>query len=282
MTMTTTATTAEQFAELMPDATQLLSDEPEMESTLHWAQLVLLATCLEWHWRDRSNYFIGTNLTIYFSRQQLKTRDFRGPDFFLVKGTDNKPRKSWVVWEEGGKYPDLIIELLSDSTAEIDRDIKKEIYQDRFRTPEYFWFSPETLEFKGLRLQDDEYVEIPATERGWRWSKVLNLYLGLEGNQLRYFTAEGDIVLTMQEETHQAIYVAEEAIAKAEEAKAEAEEAKAEAEEAKAEAEEAKAEAEEAKAEAESALQRAEEETKRAELLAAKLRELGIDPNSIN
>ena len=45
--MITTTTTAEKIAELMPDATHLLSDEPEMESTLHWAQLVLLGTCLE-------------------------------------------------------------------------------------------------------------------------------------------------------------------------------------------------------------------------------------------
>jgi Uma2 family endonuclease len=268
-------TTAEKMAELMPDATQLLSDEPEMESSLHWAQLVLLATCLKWHWRERNDFFIGANLTIYYSRQQLKTRDFRGPDFFLVKGTTDELRPSWVVWEEGGKYPDLIIELLSDSTAEIDRDIKKEIYQDRFRTPEYFWFSPETMEFMGLRLQSEQYVEIPTNERGWRWSEVLNLYLGVERGQLRYFTPDRNLVLTMEEETTQALYVAEEAKAEAEEAKAEAKEAKAEAEEAKAEAEEAKAEAEEAK-------KHAAQEMQRVERLAAKLRELGIDPNTIN
>ena len=203
--MITTTTTAEKIAELMPDATQLLSDEPERESTLHWAQLVLLATCLEWHWRERDDFFIGANLTIYFSRQQLKTRDFRGPDFFLVKGTSHHPRTSWVVWEEGGKYPDLIVELLSDSTADIDRDIKKEIYQERFRTPEYFWFSPETLEFMGLRLQDEQYIEIPLNEKGWRWSKVLNLFLGIEGRQLRYFTPEGELVLTSEEDATRAI-----------------------------------------------------------------------------
>lgn len=42
------ALTAQQLADLMPDATQLESDEPEMESSLHYAQLALLVSCLEW------------------------------------------------------------------------------------------------------------------------------------------------------------------------------------------------------------------------------------------
>ncbi len=81
----------------MPDATKLLSDEPEMESSLHYVQLLLLVTSLEWAWRQRDDFFIGANLTIYFSRQQLKQRDFRGPDFFLVKNTTGHARSSWVV-----------------------------------------------------------------------------------------------------------------------------------------------------------------------------------------
>ena len=95
-----TAYTAQQLEAQMPDGRKLLSDEPEMESSLHYMQLLLLVTSLEWVWRDRDDFFIGANLTIYFSRQQLKHRDFRGPDFFLVKNTTGEPRSSWVVWEE--------------------------------------------------------------------------------------------------------------------------------------------------------------------------------------
>lgn len=191
--------TAEQLADLMPDATQLESNEPEMESSVHYAQLSLLVACLEWLWRDRSDFFIGANLTIYFSRQQLKNRDFRGPDFFLVKGTQNYARRSWVVWEEDGRYPDLIIELLSDSTASVDRNLKKALYQDRFRTPEYFWFSPDTCEFAGYRLVDTKYEAIPVNESGLLWSGVLNLYLGIHNEQLRYFSPAGELLSTPEE-----------------------------------------------------------------------------------
>ena len=41
------AFTAEQLAERMPDARELLSDEPEMESTQHYQQLALLVSHLE-------------------------------------------------------------------------------------------------------------------------------------------------------------------------------------------------------------------------------------------
>lgn len=192
--------TAAQLADLMPDATQLESVEPEMESSLHYIQLALLVACLEWLWRDRNDFFIGANLTIYFSRQQLKNQDFRGPDFFLVKGTEKRPRRSWVVWEEDGKYPNVIIELLSDATANIDRNLKKQLYQERFRTPEYFWFSPETLEFAGFRLVNQVYEAILPTSRGMLWSESLELYLGLHQRQLRFFTPNGDLVPTPEED----------------------------------------------------------------------------------
>lgn len=198
------ALTAQELADLMPDATQLESNEPEMESSLHYAQLALLVACLEWLWRDQQNFFIGANLTIYFSREQLKSRDFRGPDFFLVKQTEKRPRRSWVVWEEGGQYPDLIIELLSDSTAQTDKNLKKSLYQDRFRTPEYFWFSPETLELAGYQLVNFRYEPIQPNAEGWLWSHALGLYLGVQDGILRYFTEAGVLVPTPEEAAQQA------------------------------------------------------------------------------
>lgn len=191
--------TAQQLADLMPDATQLESNEPEMESSLHYIQLALLVACLEWVWRDQTDFFIGANLTIYFSRQQLKNRDFRGPDFFLVKQTQKHPRKSWVVWEEDGRYPDLIIELLSDSTADVDRTLKKALYQDRFRTPEYFWFSPDTLELNGLRLVSRVYQPIAPNHQGLFWSESLDLYLGIYNQKLRYFDLQGELLMSPEE-----------------------------------------------------------------------------------
>ncbi|NEP16617.1 MAG: Uma2 family endonuclease [Leptolyngbya sp. SIO4C1] len=248
---------AQDFEQQMPDGSQLLSNEPEMETSLHYTQLLILVTCLEFLWQDREDFFIGANLTIYFSRQQLKHRDFRGPDFFLVRQTEKRPRKSWVVWEEDGRYPNLIIELLSDSTADVDRNLKKQLYQDRFRTPEYFWFSPETLEFQGYRWQSGGYIEIPMTERGWRWSEELELYLGVKHEQLRYFSASGDLIPTPIEAERQAQQRIKQIARRADQ-----------------EAQRADQEAQRADQEA----QRAEQEAQRAERLSERLRALDIEP----
>ncbi len=89
----------------------------------------------------------------------------------MVLDTEKRPRKSWVVWGEQGKYPDVIVEILSDSTANIDRKNKKTLYQNTFRTPNYFWFDPNTLELQGFRLIEGQYQAISANDRGYLWSE---------------------------------------------------------------------------------------------------------------
>ncbi|MGI0482169.1 Uma2 family endonuclease, partial [Geminocystis sp. CENA526] len=176
------------------------SDEPPLETYQHLQQIIILLKSLQWLWQDKSDYFCAGNLTIYYSPNQKKSEYFRGPDFFVVLDTTNdETRKSWVVWEEGGKYPNVIVEILSDSTAKFDRDGKKAIYQDIFRTPDYFWFDPFTLEFQGFTLISGKYQAITPNEQGWLYSEQLELYLGLHEGKLRYFTPDGELVATPEE-----------------------------------------------------------------------------------
>lgn len=181
----------------------LLSDEPPLETDLHRLQMTLLIQCLEWLWRERNNFYASGNLTIYYSPRQRKSEQFRGPDFFVVLGTERKPRKSWVVWEEDGKYPNVIVEILSRTTADTDRGLKKQIYQDIFRTPDYFWFDPDTLEFKGFNLLGGQYQELQLNPDGRLWSQQLQLYLGIHDSKLRLFTVEGKLISTPNEVVEQ-------------------------------------------------------------------------------
>jgi Uma2 family endonuclease len=183
--------------------TNLYSDEPPLETDFHRDQIDLLIRLLKYWWRDRPDFYISGNLTVYYNEQQLKSRDFRGPDIFVVLGAEKRDRRSWVVWDEGGKYPNVVIELLSSSTAVIDRGAKKQLYQDVWRVPDYFWFNPETLEFAGFHLVDGAYEAITPTDAGWLWSEQLGLYLGIQEQQLRWFTAEGQIVPLPEEQAQQ-------------------------------------------------------------------------------
>jgi hypothetical protein len=185
----------------------------------------------------------------------------------VVLNTERKPRKSWVVWEEGGKYPHVIIELLSGSTANVDRTTKKQIYQEIFRTPEYFWFSPDTSEFRGFHLVNGEYEDIQPSDRGYLWSHQLELFLGVYEEKLRFFTADGELVPTPEESAK----IAEESARIAEESTRIAEESTRIAEESVAKE----------KQQRELAERQLETERQQKEKLIAKLRELGIDPDTV-
>jgi Uma2 family endonuclease len=177
----------------------LESNEPPLESDSHLRQIILLLQCLELWWGNRNDFYASGNSTVYYSHRQPKPEDFPSPDFFVVKNVERHPRKSWVVWQEDGKYPNIIIELLSDTSASNDQALKKQIYQEIFRTPEYFWFDPHSLEFAGFILVGGTYQPMETNANGWFWSQQLSLYLGIHENKLRYFTDEGFIILTPEE-----------------------------------------------------------------------------------
>ena len=61
-----------------------------MESDLHREQLDLLIRLIKWWWRDRQDFYATGNLTIYFSPNQKKSEEFRGPDLFVVLDTEKK------------------------------------------------------------------------------------------------------------------------------------------------------------------------------------------------
>ncbi|GAP96569.1 Uma2 family endonuclease [Leptolyngbya sp. NIES-2104] len=181
----------------------LYSDEPPLESDFHRDQINLLIRLLKYWWNDRNDFYISGNLTVYYNEQQLRKRDFRGPDVFVVLGAEKRDRRSWAIWEEGGKYPNVVIELLSSSTATVDRGKKKDLYQDVWRVPEYYWFHPETMEFAGFRLIGGTYIEIEPTESGRLKSEQLELELGIHDRKLRWFTAEGDLIPLPEEAERQ-------------------------------------------------------------------------------
>lgn len=218
-----------------------LSDEPQMETDRHSKQLGLLLELGDWVLRDREDAFFAGNISIFFSPEQLKRQDFRGPDFFLVLGTDRRERNSWVVWQEGGRFPDLIIELLSRSTRKNDLGPKKQVYQDVFRTPEYYAFDPQRGELLGFELIEGVYERRAPDARGRLWSERLGHFLGVHEGWLRLFTREGALVPTGVERGLLA---------------------------------------EAAEQRARQQAKRAEAAEQRAERLAERLRELGVDPDA--
>ncbi|MCK6548548.1 Uma2 family endonuclease [Myxococcota bacterium] len=151
-----------------------------METQRHVDQMILLLHSLRAGWEHRQDFYCAGNMFFYFSTVKTKASDFRGPDVFVVLGTTKKERKSWVVWEEEGRRPDLIIELTSDSTRRIDHVDKKELYA-QLGVHEYFLFDPFSKELEGYVLDHGSatYVRMLPNERGWLRSRRLGLWLGV-------------------------------------------------------------------------------------------------------
>ena len=203
---------------ILPNQDQLPCDDGEpMESQRHKLQMDLLIEGLDTWLEQREDGYVGGNMFIYFSQAQIKKQDFKGPDFFAVTGVSKKERKSWVVWEEE-KAPDVVIELLSVSTANFDKTEKKQIYQNKMRVSEYFWYDPFNSEdFAGFYLNNGVYQPLVFNEQGCLISQSLGLalvrwsgnYRGLEAVWLRWATLEGQILPTGRELAEQERQLAE-------------------------------------------------------------------------
>jgi Uma2 family endonuclease len=197
----------------LPNQDQLPYDDGEtMETQRHKMQMDLLIEGLDPWLEQREDGYVGGNMFIYFSQAQLKNQDFKGPDFFAVTGVSKKERKSWVVWEEE-KAPDVVIELLSPSTANFDKTEKKQIYQDKMRVSEYFWYDPFNSEdFAGFFLNSGVYQPLVFNDQGLLISRSLGLalvrwsgkYRGVTTVWLRWATLSGDVLLTGRELADQA------------------------------------------------------------------------------
>lgn len=188
-------------------------DGDPMESPWHFGNAALLVTSYVAARGGRlDDYYIGANMFVYYSSQQVRNRDYKGPDVFIVKGVDGtRTRRSWIVWEEGGRYPDVIFELLSPSTESEDLGRKKLLYERVFHTQECFCITPEVERLLGWRLIEGEYAPIEPDARGWLWSKELGLwlgpwrgvFLGEEHTWLRFYTSAGTLVFLPEEAERQ-------------------------------------------------------------------------------
>jgi Uma2 family endonuclease len=185
------------------------SDGVPMESELHVSQMNLLADSLNLAWLERLDFYVGRDMFLYFSELQSRKNDFRGPDVFVVLNTVKKVRRSWVVWEEDGRTPDVVIELTSPSTEHVDRGDKMRIYATVLRVPEYYLYDPfeQRLDGYKLDLSTGEYRRIIPDENGWLRCEKLGLHLGVvpglqlgvQAGWLRWIDSDGQVLASAEE-----------------------------------------------------------------------------------
>ena len=240
-------------AAITPLPFELVTDDGEpMDDARHPTQIDVFRNVVyqAMEERGRKDYVGGGNNFVYYSVEQAwdvaKGRPcFRGPDVFFVDQGDPQSfcdRGAWVAWEQGGRLPDLIIELLSPSTEHIDRTEKMDLYARVFRTAEYYLYDFDNLKLEGFRRAGDLYQPAEPNAHGRYWSEVLGLEIGIchstyfrmSAPWLRLFHPDGRMIPTSEE----LAYAAQQRT-KAAQQRADAEHQRAEAERLRAEAAEA-------------------------------------------
>ncbi len=226
--------------------------------------------------------YLGSELPVYYPDEPLFA-----PDLLAVLDVEPHERDSWVVSAEG-RGLDFVLEIHVSGQRQKDLEENVQRYA-RLGIPEYFVFLPLERRLIGHALpSSDARSYRPVLPQGGQWrSAVLGLELALDEGRLRFYHGTAplpdareliDRLATMVDE---AVARAEEQARRAEEEARRAEEEARRAEEEARRAEEEARRAEEEARRAEKEARRAEKEARRADRLAAKLRELGVDPDAV-
>ena len=246
--------------------------QPMADNTLQWEWIVIVKENLEILFADDPNVFVAGDNLIY--PVEGKPATCAAPDVYVAFGRPKGYRGSYKVWKEDNVFPQVVFEVLSPNNTK-DEMSRKRTFYEKYGADEYYVLDPDRIKLEGHVRGTRGLVAVPKMD-GFISPKLgISFHLLKDDIEVRF--PAGDRFLTMVEYSREAS-IARKRLSKAE-FRAEQEALRAEKELHRAEQEKQRAEQEKQRAEQER--QRAEQEKQRAEQLAAKLRTLGIDPNSI-
>ncbi|MFA0738565.1 MAG: hypothetical protein LKKZDAJK_001679 [Candidatus Fervidibacter sp.] len=161
--------------------------KPMAETDWHYKSVTNTRFSLEWHFREREDVYVSGNLFVYY--EEGNPRKCVAPDVFVVFGVPKRPRRVYLVWEEG-KGLDVVFEFTSKKTRREDFGWKMDIYRGILGVQELFIFDPlrEYLmpPLVGYFRRGEKWVRQEAGE-GRLVSEVLGLEVVVEGERLRLY-----------------------------------------------------------------------------------------------
>jgi len=239
-------------------------EEPGLPDEFHDLQAELLRLTFQPPEYYPTQVFSGSDMNLYYDSDNHSWH--KRPDWFGVVGVNRlyeqtDLRLSYVIWQEEIS-PFVSVELLSPGTekedlGETERSANRpptkwEVYEQILQVPYYVVFNRYNNQLQAFHLESGQYQKMPIESRILMPEIKLSLglwqgeYQGINRLWLRWYDAEGKLILT-------------------------------DAEKEKLRADSAEQLADAAKQRADTAEQRADTAEQRAEYLAQRLRELGIE-----
>ncbi len=240
---------------------------PMSYNTIHFDWITFLKHGLDIFFADRPDVFVAGDLLWYPVEGRPDIRV--GPDVFVAFGRPKGDRTSYKQWEEDGIAPQVVFEILSPGNT-IDEMLDKQSFYSRHGVQEYIVFNPCLDSLHICARNSNGSLELLDNSQGWQ-SPLMNLtFWTAEGGRLHVILPDGSQMLSTSEIE-----------ARRKEAEARSKEADARSQEAEAGRKEAEAGRKEAEAQLQQEGIKHKEAQTRADLLAAKLKELGVDPEKI-
>jgi Uma2 family endonuclease len=226
---------------LYPDS----DGKPMAENTKQYHYIITIQVGIDSLFASDPDVFVAGDLLWYPYEIEPHTRC--APDVMVAFGRPKGHRGSYKQWKEGGTAPQVVFEILSPGNTDIEMHIKRKNYE-KYGVEEYIEYDPDlgTLEI----WQRDGQTLTSVTFKDEWISPRLGVKLRLESDgELSLFHPDGRKFLPPAELDRELAQERERAAQERERAAQERE--------------------------------RAAQERERAEALAAKLRELGVDPDSL-
>lgn len=225
---------------LYPDS----DGKPMSDNTKQFQYIITIQVGLDSLFASDPNVFVTGDLLWYPVEGRPNIRN--APDVMVVFGRPKGHRGSYRQWREDGVAPQIAFEILSPGNTSIEMELKRSFYE-RYGIEEYVEYDPDRGTLKVWQRRGQSLKPV-SFKREWK-SPRLGVTLKLEDDgELSLFHPDGRKFLRPVEI---------DLLAEQEHTRADHEHARAEHEHT-----------------------RAEQEHARAEFLAAKLRELGIDPDA--
>ncbi len=190
---------------------------------------------LELIWQERQDWYFGADMAIYHTTG-VSPKVPVVPDGFLSIGVSrrkpgNQSRRSYVVWEEAGIVPILVLEMVSWTPGD-EYEGKLRLYE-RLGVLYYVIYNPDYWQrdrrqpFEIYKLVDGEYqLQIGEPywlpEIGLAIGRSRGIVGGIEREILSWFDERGDRYLSAAEQAQQAQAQAQQAQAQAQQAQAQA------------------------------------------------------------
>jgi Uma2 family endonuclease len=192
-------------AEDLPD-----SDDTPVDNELQELAPTILKAVLAYLWKDRTDWFFGIDMGIYYNPDEPPIV----PDGFLSLGVESVKsedlRSSYVLWEEQGILPQLVLEVVS-KTYRREYSGKKDFYE-QLGILYYVVYNPlrrrkPTLEV--YKLIQSRYLPMLGNpvwlpELGLGIGKERQIYQGREREWMFWYDQEGTRHLLPEERADKA------------------------------------------------------------------------------